>query len=141
MDSTPGLQADTFGEQLVTFLNAIQEGTRTPASEGGREGMLLKLECRCYYFISCTGHLPFRNWPPLHPPFHFPSDLDSDGSQFPREEGGYMEEVGFEQLGEMDLEGIPYDEPPRVRDYPAFEDQGHEDGMMGGGGTLQREEL
>lgn len=48
----------------------------------------------------------------------------------------------FDGMGEMDLEGIPYDKPPQVMDYPAYEDQSHEVG--GGEGEVRwkrREEL
>lgn len=36
---------------------------------------------------------------------------------------------GFEIVGDMDLESIPLDTPPQVRDYPMSEDQSHEEGM------------
>lgn len=103
----------------------------------GRGDILLSASFH-YYII---GHLPSRHWPPLQPPFHFPSDLGSRGSDQGWVSGGEGKETGFEQVGEMDLEGIPHDEPLHVKDLPALEDQGHEDEVMGGGGTLQREEL
>ena len=35
------------------------------------------------------------------------------------------------------MDDIPYDRPPQVMDYPAFEDQSHEEG----GDVWRREEL
>lgn len=145
MDSIRSLQADTFEEQLVAFLNTVHDGTRTPASAWGRggerrEGGICIWRVHAFYI---TGHLPSRNWPPLQPPFHFPSDLDfgdGDHGWDARGESSHTE-AGFEQLGEMDLEDIPYDEPPHIKDFPVLEDQGHEDNVVEGGGTLQREEL
>lgn len=33
---------------------------------------------------------------------------------------------GFEIIGKFDVDSIPYEKPPQVRDYPIVEDQSHE---------------
>ena len=70
------------------------------------------------FLISSTENLPSREWPPLEPPIPFPSGLGEEG-------GKDLQDMDLE-LGEMDLEDIPYDEPPQVKDYPVHEDQSHE---------------
>jgi hypothetical protein len=65
--------------------------------------------------VSSIGILPSREWPPLEPPYKFPSNIRG-------EEGEKMQNVGEFQ----DLEGIPYEVPPPLEDYPISEDNSHE---------------
>lgn len=77
--------------------------------------------------------LPAKKWPPLYPPYHFPSNqpgkpvMDSVTSEHHPQRQEREQE--FEIRGQLDLESIPHDEPPQVQDYPIYEDNSHEEKM------------
>ena len=82
-----------------------------------------------------TGELLHRQWPPLQPPFHFPSIKRPSGGWH----DDYQKGVEFEEEeGGLDLNTIPFDKPPPLHDSPAFEDMSH---MAGDREGIQKEEL
>ena len=72
------------------------------------------------------GTLPHKEWPPLTPPIQFPSskgrkledDLEED-----RGDHEFLQKYNKK----MDLNSIPFDGPPPVKNYPILEDQSHEE--------------
>lgn len=86
----------------------------------------------CHYGIILTfvGRLSHKKWLPLEPPFHFPSNLHprQEDTGFEHTGGSKSDRKEFEDIGQLDLNTIPHDTPPQVKDYPMVEDQTHEEG-------------
>ncbi len=72
----------------------------------------------------------------MKPPIHFPSDMYSSDHEWVEDT---QEGAGFE--GGLDLESLPFNQPPQVKDSPMFEDESYENESYKESSKGQREEL
>lgn len=102
MELDSSLQVDAFKELFATFLNQLKQGSLLPTSKSQEICNILMI-----YMIS--GKLLPKKWPPLRPPYHFPSSENQRELK--------------EDIGEMDISHIPMAEPAKVKEHPMYEDK------------------